>query len=315
MQRRLQSLLIGVAVAGFTIAPSTDALTQTPPQGEQQIAPRDFAANAVRLNDIVGTLVVNVRPSGPMTVEVSGDKQRVEGVHVAQHDGRVAIEGFGSSENNTSVWDWRNWFNFSHDNWRRSGNLTVTLWVPRGADIDVNDLVGHAVIGDTYGRLRFEAAATKAEIGHVSSAKISLGGSGQVTIAQVDQTLDLELGGAGKVFAGPTGSVHARIAGSGDAQLGPIAQGLSLEIAGSGDVAVQHVNGPTRIEIAGSGRVRIADGIADPLHVAIMGAGNLYFGGVAVDPRIEAVGSGTVHIKAYRGRLDSEGMADVTIGD
>jgi hypothetical protein len=61
--------------------------------------------------------------------------------------------------------------------------------------------------------------------------------------------------------------------------------------------------------------VKIADGIANPLSVDIMGAGNLYFGGVAVDPHIDAVGSGTVHLKAYRGKLNSEGMADVKVGD
>jgi hypothetical protein len=51
------------------------------------------------------------------------------------------------------------------------------------------------------------------------------------------------------------------------------------------------------------------------LHVEIMGSGNFAFGGVAVDPHIEAFGSGNVRLHSYRGKLDTEGMADVKIGD
>jgi hypothetical protein len=46
-----------------------------------------------------------------------------------------------------------------------------------------------------------------------------------------------------------------------------------------------------------------------------MGAGKFDFGGIAVDPHVEAFGSGSVRIKSYRGKLSSEGMADVKIGD
>ena len=44
-------------------------------------------------------------------------------------------------------------------------------------------------------------------------------------------------------------------------------------------------------------------------------AGDFSFGGMAVDPHIEAVGSGTVKLKSYKGKLNSEGMANVQIGD
>jgi hypothetical protein len=216
---------------------------------------------------------------------------------------------------NQSVWNWRDWFNFPNYVDRKTDNLTVKISVPRGTNIDVNDLVGNATIGDTQGALHFEAAASKAQIGHVASADISLGGSGKLDVAGVTGSLKLEIGGSGKVTVGATGDVKADIAGSGTGIFGPIAHGLNLSIAGSGDVTAARVNGPTHIDIAGSGSVKIADGTADPLHVDIMGAGNFVFGGVAVDPHIDAVGSGNVRLKSYRGHLDSEGMADVKIGD
>lgn len=344
MDRKLKSLLIGVAVASLLIAPSFPSFGQSmpnpppappaphmpnmPPAPPAPPAPhwhdhsgnwtsgsvRSFNANSVKFEDVVGTLVVDVSNSGPINVQVSGTPARVNGVHVSQDDGRVIVEA-ASYNNGDSVWDWKNWFNFNFDAVNRTSDLTIKVTVPRGSAVDVDDLVGDATIGDTMGDLRFEAAASKAHIGKVAKAKIDIGGSGRIDIAAVTGELDFDMGGSGKLDVGPTGSVKAEIAGSGDAKLGPITNGLTVEVAGSGNVDAARINGPMRLEIAGSGTVRVADGVADPLHVEIMGAGNLYFGGVAVDPHIEAMGSGNVHIKAYRGKLDNEGMADVKIGE
>jgi len=275
---------------------------------------KSYSTNAVKLEDIVGTLTIDVKDSGPMTVEVSGARERLAGLKISADGNRLVVDG-GDSDNDGAVWDWKNWLNFSDNESREPGNLFIRVSVPRGADVSVDDLVGNATIGDTRGTLHFGAAATTAEIGRVGEAHIDLAGAGKVSIAQVDGPLHLDVGGSGKIAVGPTQGVTADIAGSGDATFGPIAGGLKLDIAGSGDVTAPRVNGPVRVEIAGSGSVKIADGVADPLHVEIMGAGNFSFGGVAVDPHIEAVGSGTVKLKSYKGKLDSEGMANVQVGD
>lgn len=338
MNRKIKSLFCGAAVAAFVIAPTVSGFGQQARMPHAPAAPaapaapsatpaiphggsdwstvqvRTFNAQRVKLEDVVGTIIVAVRDGGPMTLEVSGARERVSGVQVHQEGDKLIVEG-SSYEDDKSVWDWRNWFNFKVENHNSVGDLYVKVTVPRGADVNVEDLVGDAYIGDTMGALHFEAATSKAKIGRVSKAKIDLGGTGHIEIASVTGELDIDMGGSGKIITGPVGNVKADIAGSGDAQFGVISGGLSLDIAGSGDVTAAHVNGPTRVDIAGSGSVRIADGIANPLHVDIMGAGSLYFGGIAIDPRIDAVGSGTVHIKAYRGKLSSDGMADVKIGD
>jgi Putative auto-transporter adhesin, head GIN domain len=335
MIKNPKSLLAGAAVAGLLIFPSLASFTApmmaqaaapaappappAPPAATTsgnwvRWAPRNYNASDVKLKNIVGTVTVAVRNGGPMTLEVSGDKWRMKGLQVSQNDGELVVDARNTYETN-SVWDWKHWFDFSDMDWGSHNNMYVKVTVPRGSNVDVDDLVGDANIGDTYGELHFEAAATKAHIGHVGAADISLAGAGRADIAAVDGNLHLSVGGSGKMKVGPVkGDVHASIAGSGDAAFGAIAGGMHLEIAGSGDVTAARVNGPTHIEIAGSGSVKIADGTADPLHVEIMGAGNFAFGGVAVDPHVEAMGSGTVKLKSYRGHLDSEGMANVQIG-
>ena len=323
-----KSLMAGAALAALLIlpslsghaAPAAPAAAPAPPAAPAGDANwvrwpvKSYATNAVKLKNVVGTLTVDVKDSGPMTVEVSGARERLVGLKISTDGDRLVVDG-GDANGDDAVWDWKNWFNFSDNESREPGNLFVRVSVPRGADVNVEDLVGNTTIGDTRGTLHFGAAATTAAIGRVNEAHIDLGGAGKVSVAQVDGMLHLDVGGSGKITVGPTQGVDADIAGSGDATFGPIAGGLKLDIAGSGDVTAPRVNGPVHVEIAGSGSVKIADGTADPLHVEIMGAGDFSFGGMAVDPHIEAVGSGTVKLKSYKGKLNSEGMANVQIGD
>jgi hypothetical protein len=330
----MKSLMGGAALATLLILPSMHAeakhVAPPPPPAPPAatVAPaapvtsdnsnwvrwpaKTYNTSVLRIEDLVGTVTVDVK-DGPMSVEVSGDRNRVSHLEVNIEGNVLAIDGENSGEGN-SVWDWKNWFNFSDESRRATNNLFVRVSVPKGTEVKVDDLVGNATIGDTEGVLRFGAAATTAHIGRVKEAHIDVGGSGKIYVTQVDGPLHLDVGGSGKITVGPTDEVFADIAGSGDVTLGPIAKGLKLDIAGSGDVSAPRVNGPVHVEIAGSGSVKIADGVANPLHVEIMGAGNFIFGGNAVDPHIEAMGSGTVKLKSYTGKMDSEGMANVQIG-
>lgn len=272
-------------------------------------AVKTYPVRAVKVEDLVGSLVVTAKPDGPIALQVSGIKSRVDGIQVSSDGGTLHIEGTHIN----SVWDWRNWFNFSIHDESRPQNLIVKLTVPAGTDLDVHGLVGDAKIGDTMGPLRLEAAATNARIGRVGKAKLSFAGSGKIDIVEVSGPLHLEIAGSGKVRVGKSGRVNADIAGAGDASLGTIDGGLNLDIAGSGDVAADRVNGPVKIGIAGSGSVKIASGEAKPFKVSIMGSGNVDFGGNAVDPDISALGSGSVRLKSYSGHLSSSGSVSVKV--
>jgi len=301
MNNDVKSVLAGAAVAGMLIAPAlADGNWVTWPH-------KTYDAHKVALSDIVGTLTIDVK-DGPVTLDVSGTKAALDGLDVSTDNGTLSIEG---AHERSLVWDWRNWFNFSDVNQPNHSKLNLHLTVPKGTAIDIDDLVGNATIGDTLGRVDFSATATKTKIGHVSSAKVTMEGTGEASVAQVDGPLEISIEGSGKVTGGHTGKVKADLEGSGEAELGPIDGGLSLEIDGSGSLSATKVNGPVKIEVAGAGDVKIADGVADPFHVEIAGAGDVYFGGLAVNPHVDAVGAGSVHIKSYRGHLDNEGMADV----
>jgi hypothetical protein len=299
-------MLIGAAVAALLVLPAAGA-----DSGWVVWPTKSFTTGALRVDDIVGSVKVNVQ-DGPMKVDVSGSREMVSGLTVKQEGNELHITG--SDIENFNVWDWKKWFDFSHINDETHGKLFIKVTVPKGSEVRIDDLVGDATVGDTFGPLRLGTVEGDSTVGRTSTARISMAGSGKTQVGDVAGELRLEIAGSGKIIARNAGSVRADVAGSGDASVGAIGNGLSIDIAGSGDFTALKVNGPVKVDIAGSGNVKIADGYADPLHVDIIGAGDLYFGGMAVDPRVSAMGSGNVHIKAYKGQLKNDGMADVEIG-
>ncbi len=307
MRNGTSSMLIGAAVAALLVLPAVAG-----DSGWIVWPTKSYPAGTLHIDNVVGNVRVNVA-DGPMKVDVSGTKNLVDGLTVQTEGNQLHISG--SETAGMNVWDWKKWFDFSHihdtDN---GGKLFIKVTVPKGSDVRIEDLVGNATVGDTYGPIRLETTAGDSTVGRVSQARITMAGSGKTSVADVAGELRLEIAGSGRITTGHAGSVRADIAGSGDAQLGAISNGVSVDIAGSGDFSASRVNGPVKVSIAGSGSVKIADGVANPLHVDIIGAGDLFFGGNAVDPRISAMGSGNVRLKSYTGKLHNDGMADVQIG-
>ncbi|MBU6472634.1 MAG: DUF2807 domain-containing protein [Alphaproteobacteria bacterium] len=312
-----KQFLAGAAVAALLILPGlTNAAPVDAPvvlvsdSGGWITSPqRSFAVHAVKLDDVIGELSVAVKPSGPVTLQIAGLKSRVDGLDVSADGGTLRVEGRHVS----SVWDWRDWFNFSGDNKADPRTLQVRLIVPVGMALSVGGLIGDAVIGDTMGPLHLAAVSSNTKIGRVGAATLALAGSGKIDAAEIDGPLKLSIAGSGRAHIARCKSAKADIAGAGDAQFGGVDGGLRLSVAGSGDVTADSINGPLHVSIAGSGSVRIANGTADPMHVSVMGSGSVDFGGMAIDPHISALGSANVKLKAYRGHLSSSGNVSIKV--
>ena len=307
MSNRTQSLLIGAAIAALVTLPAFagDPNWITGPKNSYDV-------KSLKVDDVVAILKVDVTDKGPATVQISGLKQRMGDVKTSAKDGVLRIEG----HNVDAVWDWSHWFDFSHFNDYKPGQLIINVTVAKGSRVEVDDIIGKANIGNTEGEMHFSSAGnTDSTIGNVSEAHISMAGSGKITVGNVAGALKAETAGSGDIKVGDVAKVNADIAGSGSIQVGRINGALAVDIAGSGDFSAASVNGPAAADIAGSGSVTIGSGEANPLHVDIMGSGNVTFGGVAVNPSVSALGSGSVKIKSYRGKLSSDGMSNLKIGE
>jgi len=128
--------------------------------------------------------------------------------------------------------------------------------------------------------------------------------------------IDIRNGGSTDYVIGPVGgSLHARLAGSGDVAAENVTD-LTLNIAGSSDAKIAQVSGPTEIQIAGSGDVKIADATIPSLKIDVRGSGN-----VSVDQgqigtlSASVAGSGDLHIKAnvQDAALSTVGSGDIDV--
>lgn len=273
---------------------------------------KSFPAKVLQVEDLNGTLSVDVADGGPVQVEVSGVQWKVDRLSIETHGDVLRVKDKPEGK----VWDWHNWLNFNNKNSETGKKINVRIVVPRGLAVRVKGIIGPASIGDTYGPLTFDASgSSESRIGSVANADVSSAGSGKIFVGNVAGSLHAEVAGSGNIRTGNAGSLHAEIAGSGSIAVGSVATQSHVEIAGSGDVNIAAVHGGTHVEIAGSGSTNIANGVADPFHVEIMGSGDVTFGGMAVNPYVEAMGSGRVKLKAYSGTLRKEGQAVVNVGN
>ncbi len=302
------AIIFAVMISLTVLAGRTEA--QEPvAQGTVQ----EFQASALHVEDFVGTLIVEVGNPGVIAVALSGNTEAVEGLAIRQRGDKVEIDGDGIKRSSRGFGRWFSGWSFDDD---LSDYPTVTVSVPTGAQVMVNDMVGAVTIGDTEGPLVLEKVSVEGSVGRVASAKIGIAGGGMLEIASVAGDLGVAIAGSGSVSAKETGGeASLSIAGSGSVNLDTLGQALRVSISGSGDIHVGEVSSAVRISVAGSGDVTIDEGRAEPFKVSINGSGDVVFGGTAVDPNISVNGSGDVRIGAMEGRLRSSGNGDIQIGN
>lgn len=271
-------------------------------------SPRTFDAKALTVEDVYGTLTVEVAP-GPVTVVLTARKTVLDRMTMTMQDGTLRVTEHSGVD---SSWDIFRWLGYGDHG--RADRVDVHIRAPQGTPLNVDGLVGNIAVGDLNAPVKLDLAVTSGTVGNVTRADVDMAGSGKVRIARVSGPLKAELAGAGGLITGPVASADLEIAGSGSATLGAVQNGIKATIAGSGDVAAASINGPLRVEIAGSGSVKIASGNATALNLEIMGSGDFDFGGEATNPHVEVLGSGKVRIRSYRGSLTTEGTSNVQIG-
>ncbi|MGF1453911.1 MAG: GIN domain-containing protein [Alphaproteobacteria bacterium] len=270
---------------------------------------RDYQASQLSVEDFTGTLIVAVGDPGVIKVTLNGEAEDLDDLTVRQKNDRVLIEGTDTVRSGRGFGRWFRGRDYDGD---LDDYPTITVAVPKGAEIVINDMIGALTVGDTEGALTLEKISVEGTVGAVASARIGIAGSGVIEIDSVAGDLAVAVAGSGSVRAGNTGGeASLSIAGSGSVILGSLGQALRVSISGSGDVRVGEVASAVRISVSGSGDVTIDEGRADPFKISINGSGDVVFGGTAVDPSIAVNGSGDVRIGAMEGRLRSSGNGDI----
>lgn len=225
------------------------------------------------------------------------------------------------------------------------------LTVPSGSDLNLDDAIAIASVGDLQGAFMLKDGYIEAVVGDVASADISVvsagalsvghvggpligavkgsgdfsalsaysaelsvSGSGDMTIGPVKEDVALSVKGSGDVLLGDIGgALEASIGGSGDVEAGHIGAGAQFSISGSGDIEVRSVNGETKARITGSGGVDIDGGRADNLDVSIAGSGDFAFGGVSSNLNATVSGAGQISVAKNEGDLNTSRQGDIRV--
>ncbi len=87
MTSKLKSMLGGAAFAALLIVPAAADTDWT------SLPQKSFDVHSVKVDSVVGTLTVNVKDKGPVTVDVSGAKERVHDIDMSSDGGRLVISG------------------------------------------------------------------------------------------------------------------------------------------------------------------------------------------------------------------------------
>lgn len=100
---------------------------------------------------------------------------------------------------------------------------------------------------------QFEVGTGSVELAQVSGGKLTVNGSGSMTVAQASGQVELAVNGAGTlhVTGGLTDELSATLQGSGSIRHDGVARRAILSASGEGRVAVYRVEEPVRIEQAG----------------------------------------------------------------
>lgn len=121
------------------------------------------------------------------------------------------------------------------------------------------------------------AGSGSAHLGAVRGRlSVALAGSGSVDAAAVDGALEVRSAGSGEtdVAGGAVTTADITVAGSGDVRIAAPVQTLTVRLVGSGDVTVEGAVGAVDANIAGSGDVRVAS-LTGVMNQNAMGSGRV----------------------------------------
>ena len=302
-----------MAVFKFGLVCATGAMVlalTAPALADTTVGPLTFDAQSLRVEDMQGTLNVEVTTTSPrFSVVIEGDMDKVESIKVRTEGGVLVIKQEGRGLRLRDILT-LGFIRFLED------HPKVSVSVPPRTPLTVLDFSGEIRAGDLDAALEFEGdGSVKGRVGNVATAAIDISGSGEFELGRVAGRLDLDLSGSSDVRVAAAGAATIDLSGSSDVQLGPIDGGLKIATSGSANVEVESVNGEVSIRSSGRSDIDIGGGQADAFSVRVSGSANISFAGNAHNPDIDVRGSADIRIGSVTGRVRSHGHANVVIGD
>lgn len=217
--------------------------------------------------DLVNTIRANVRGGDTLVIESDDPGSSHSGSTIIQSgSGRTVISGLrgggvviGGSSVMSNVFGRGNMTTVIMGDGNDESEVKITVKVPRTTPIKSNHVSGNVVIDDTDGLLVASVQANMVRAGRVSAAQLSVQGSGDIYVKEVNGSAVAQVQGSGdiEIESGNMPSLSATIQGSGDIEIGGSATTANLTVQGSGDINVAHVQQRPMESVMGSGDINV----------------------------------------------------------
>lgn len=234
--------------------------------------PERFDARAVQVKSVLAEVAIQVDDGATgITVQAEGaDRALLDRLTVRQEGDVVVLDmNLPRGEERTFKLE-------------RNDAPRISLTVPRGMNLTVNDIIGSLEAGSGLGRVdvALKSAATMT-FGTVDRLIVDAKGALNLQVDEVREELMVSLHGASNVQAGET--------------KGPV----DLKVRGVGNVDVDRVDGPVRLSLNGIGRINVSAGHADTLDIDASGLGAISFDGEAERRAVSKSGMARI---SYQGK-------------
>lgn len=261
MRKSASILLTTIALSAFASAAWAESS-----------GPMRFDGTRLTVRDVIGDVRVNVDPSARgVTVTIDAEADEFPLLSAKAADGVVVVARSRPPEKKRHEWN-------VQDN-----DVTITVTLPKGTAIHIDDMIGKLEVGDLDGPLTADIrSAVDIKAGRLSSARIDVAGAAGIDTGDIAGKLDLN------------------IAGAGDVDIGTVRQGADIRIAGFGNVDVAGVKGPVSVRVSGVGDVDLNKGDVDLLDVSVSGLGSVAFQGEAKERRISSSGMASVKVNGKK---------------
>lgn len=139
--------------------------------------------------------------------------------------------------------------------------LEVQAYVPQGAPLIVEGMVGELTVAGVDGPVEVELAGGSARLDRVTGGRLAVVGGSRIEAGAATGELALEVRGAGDVVVDQAAldQLEVAISGSGNVRVGGSAQQARVTVAGVGNVTVDEVRERPEVRLTGVGQIDIGN--------------------------------------------------------
>lgn len=199
---------------------------------------------------------------------------------------------------------------FNPLNWfRADGWIHLTVKVPAGVSIDVEDSSGSARISKV-GSARITDSSGDLHIENVRGGVTVGDGSGNIVIRGLHGPLRLANGSGDVSIAEMSGDIIIANDGSGEITIEDVQGNVTIGEDGAGDIRVQRVSGSVKIEEDGAGDIFVSE-IKNDVSILRDTSGEIEVAAIDGDFAVEDAGSGGVRHQGIGGSIRLAGEPEL----